>query len=149
MLSDPLVHIGFHKTGSTWLQHVLFTPDSDCFFPLAPDRSVDQRKYLGKRFVRQLLQGANLPEPDRYPRTIRRWINLVAVGELTATERCLARRFASMARGGFIDSIEDYDVFNYFRSDGVLNVHTEYGYLVNEQCGSLIAEWWKSQLPAA
>jgi hypothetical protein len=52
MLSDPLVHIGFHKTGSTWLQHVLFTPDSDCFFPLAPDRSVDQRKYLGKRFVR-------------------------------------------------------------------------------------------------
>ena len=52
MLSDPLVHIGFHKTGSTWLQHELFTPDSDRFFPLAPDRSVDQRKYLGKRFVR-------------------------------------------------------------------------------------------------
>ena len=52
MLSDPLVHIGFHKTGSTWLQQELFTPDSDCFFPLAPDRSVDQRKYLGKRFVR-------------------------------------------------------------------------------------------------
>lgn len=103
---------------------------------------------LGKRFVRRQLQGASLAELDRYPRTIRRWINLVAVGELTATERRLARRFAGMARGGLVDSIEDYDVFNYFRSDGLLNVHTEYGYLVNEQCGSLIAEWWKSQLPA-
>jgi len=98
---------------------------------------------LGKRFVRRRLQGADMPAAERYPRTIRRWINIVAVGELTATDRYLARTFAPMARLGLVDSIVDYDVFNYFRADGELNVHTEYGYLVNEQTGSLVAEWWK------
>jgi hypothetical protein len=98
---------------------------------------------LGKRFVRRRLQGAGMPSPERYPRTIRRWINVVAVGELTATDRYLGRTFAAMARLGLVECIEDYDVFNYFRADGELNVHTEYGYLVNEQTGSLVAEWWK------
>lgn len=98
---------------------------------------------LGKRFVRRQLQGARLARAERYPRTIRRWINIVAVGELTATDRYLARRFAPMSRLGLVDSIEDYDVFNYYRADGELNVHTEYGYLVNDQTGGLIAEWWK------
>lgn len=52
MLPDPLIHIGFHKTGSTWLQHELFAAGSDCFFPLAPGPGVDPRKYIGKKFVR-------------------------------------------------------------------------------------------------
>ena len=98
---------------------------------------------LGKRFVRRRLQGAGQPLTERYPRTIRRWINIFAVGELTAIDRYLARTFAPMRRLGLVDSIEDYAVFNYFRNDGELNVHTEYGYLVNEQTGSLVAEWWK------
>ena len=52
MLSDPLIHIGFHKTGSTWLQHELFHPDSDCFCPLTPDRNLNSGKFIGKHFVR-------------------------------------------------------------------------------------------------
>jgi hypothetical protein len=52
MISSPLIHIGYHKTGSTWLQHELFATGSDCFFPLAPDHSVEPRKYIGKKFVR-------------------------------------------------------------------------------------------------
>ena len=57
MLSDPLIHIGFHKTGSTWLQHELYHPDSDCFWPLTPDRNLSSSKFIGKHFIR---------DPDRY-----------------------------------------------------------------------------------
>jgi hypothetical protein len=52
MLSDPLIHIGFHKTGSTWLQRELFHPDSECFCPLTPDRNLNSGKFIGKHFVR-------------------------------------------------------------------------------------------------
>ena len=52
MLSDPLIHIGFHKTASTWLQRELFHPDSDYFCPLTPDRNLNSGKFIGKHFVR-------------------------------------------------------------------------------------------------
>jgi hypothetical protein len=52
MLSDPLIHIGFHKTGTTWLQRELFHSDSDCFCPLTPDRNRNSGKFIGKHFVR-------------------------------------------------------------------------------------------------
>jgi len=52
MLSDPLIHIGFHKTGTTWLQRELFHSDSDCFCPLTPDRNLNSGKFIGKHFVR-------------------------------------------------------------------------------------------------
>lgn len=46
---DPLVHIGFHKTGSTWLQAELFHRDSQDFVPLSRD---GHPKYLGSHFIR-------------------------------------------------------------------------------------------------
>lgn len=52
MLSDPLVHIGFHKTASTWLQRELFHFDSELFCPLSPDRNPNSGKFIGKHFVR-------------------------------------------------------------------------------------------------
>ncbi len=52
MLSDPLVHIGFHKTASTWLQRELFHYDSEFFCPLSPDRNPNSGKFIGKHFVR-------------------------------------------------------------------------------------------------
>jgi len=42
-----------------------------------------------------------------------------------------------------VDSIEDQRILNYFRLDGVLNVHAEYGYLVNEKTAHTIAKWWR------
>ena len=35
MLDNVLIHIGYHKTGSTWLQQELFTSESDIFEPLS------------------------------------------------------------------------------------------------------------------
>ena len=34
-MNNMLIHIGFHKTGTTWLQKNLFTRNSDYFFPIS------------------------------------------------------------------------------------------------------------------
>jgi len=52
MLTNPLIHIGFHKTGSSWLQQELFHADSEHFCPLTPDRNPNSGKFIGKHFVR-------------------------------------------------------------------------------------------------
>jgi hypothetical protein len=52
MLSDPLVHIGVHKTASTSLQPELFHFDSAFFCPLSRDRNPNSGKFIGKHFVR-------------------------------------------------------------------------------------------------
>jgi hypothetical protein len=98
---------------------------------------------LGQRYIQQRLLGHKAPEEDRYPVNIRRWVNIAAVGELTAIDMQLADDFAPMVRRGLLESIDDRSVFNWFRLDGVLNVHAEYGYLVNEVTASVICEWWQ------
>ena len=35
MLDNVLIHIGYHKTGTTWLQNEIFTSKSDCFIPIS------------------------------------------------------------------------------------------------------------------
>jgi hypothetical protein len=53
MISSPLIHIGYHKTGSTWLQRELFNFDSDIFVPLAPRSDAPNAgKYLARYFYR-------------------------------------------------------------------------------------------------
>lgn len=47
-LNNLLIHIGLHKTGTTWLQETLFSSDSRNFIPLSPD---GDPKYLGKLFI--------------------------------------------------------------------------------------------------
>lgn len=100
---------------------------------------------LGQKFVQRRLQGASRSGPERYPSSIRRWINIAAVGELTAIDRHFATDFGDMVELGLLDSIEDHEVFNYFRSEGQLNAHSEYGYLVNNVTASLLRDWWQRQ----
>ncbi len=100
---------------------------------------------LGQRFIQRRLLG-NLEIGDkRYPQGIRRWINLSAVGDLTALDPYLADDFAQMAKQGLVESIEDHFLHNYFRLDGVFNPHAEYGYLANDVTAKIIAEWWQAR----
>ena len=69
---------------------------------------------------------------ERYPGNIRCWRNIAAVGELTAIDMTLNDDFGEMIGLGLIEDIEDFEAWNYYRVSGVLNVHAEYGYLVNE-----------------
>jgi hypothetical protein len=51
-LTRPLVHIGYHKTATTWLQRELFCVNSKVFVPLSPDNNPNVGKYLGRQFIR-------------------------------------------------------------------------------------------------
>ena len=51
--------------------------------------------------------------------------------------------FGEMIRLGLVEDIEDLETYNYYRMNGVLNVHAEYGYLVNEVAANVIRKWWR------
>ena len=99
---------------------------------------------LGQRYMQKRLVGNTESGPRRYPDNVRRWINLTAVGDLTAIDPDLGDDFAEMTRLGLVDTIEDHGVQNYFRLNGKLNVHSEYGYLVNPVTAGIVTDWWRS-----
>lgn len=98
---------------------------------------------LGQHYVQGRIKGAAESGYGRYPDNIRRWLNLAAVGDLTALDRSFADDFAGMLRLGLVESIEDKSIYTHFRLDGQLNVHAEYGYLVNEETARTIVTWWR------
>jgi hypothetical protein len=99
---------------------------------------------LGQRFIQRRLFGHDERGERRYAKGIRRWINLSALGDLTAIDPELADDFAPMVEHGLVKSIEDYSLSNYFRLNGDLNVHAEYGYLVNSVTAQVVIDWWRS-----
>ncbi len=99
---------------------------------------------LGQRFVQRRLYGSSKKGGERYPLGIDRWINLAAVGDLTAVDPALAHDFGDMVDRGLVTTIDDRELHNYFRIDGVLNVHAEYGYLANSITAGIVADWWTS-----
>ena len=99
---------------------------------------------LGQNYLKKRIMGNNTTGPARYPDNIRHWINLSAIGDMTALDRELKADFGEMLEFGLVDSIDDRSLLNFFRLDGNLNVHAEYGYLVNASTGKVIVDWWQS-----
>ena len=100
---------------------------------------------LGQRYMQKRIMGADKTGFDRYPNNIRRWTNLAAVGDLTALDPYLVNDFGEMLELGLVGRIDDEMMFTYFRLNGELNVHAEYGYFVNEKTAHTIVEWWRGQ----
>ena len=100
---------------------------------------------LGQTYVQRRILGHGRENTKRYPSNIRRWVNLAAVGDMTAVDPVLADDFAEMLQLGLVESIDDIEVFNAFRLDGMLNEHAEYGYLTNKVTAKLVADWWREQ----
>ena len=98
---------------------------------------------LGQRYMQKRLKGAGKAGYQRYPNNIRRWKNLAAIGDLTALDPVLADDFEEMLELGLLESFEDEFLLTWFRLDGHLNVHAEYGYLVHEKTAHTIAKWWR------
>ncbi len=98
---------------------------------------------LGQKIVQRKLAGRKRKDLSRYPDNIDAWKNLAAIGELTAIDRRLSNDFAAMITGNLVSEIEDREMFNYYHMDGALNVHAEYGYLVNEVTARAIGDWWQ------
>jgi len=97
---------------------------------------------LGQNFLQKRILGHDRVGALRYPDNIRRWINLAAIGDLTAVDPMLKNDFEEMVELGLMASIEDRRLFNAFRLDGQLNTHAEYGYMANEVTGRAIVDWW-------
>ena len=87
---------------------------------------------LTMRYIRRRLLGARLSGAQRFPANIRHWVNLAAIGEVTALDRKLAVCFAGMLRMQLVESIkDDLQLVNQFHGPDGLNVHKCYGYLAN------------------
>jgi hypothetical protein len=99
---------------------------------------------LGQRYIQRRLQGFAEDGERRYPNNIQRWTNLAAVGDLTAIDPVLGDDFGEMVELGLVDAVDDHELLNYFRLDGELNVHSEYGYLANDVTARIVIDWWRS-----
>lgn len=141
----PVLLIG-HSMGSVLAYDALWELSHSHGNPVTIDLFLTMGSPLGQRFLQKRLKGSDRQGRDRYPRNISCWKNLTAIGDLTAIDPTLADDYAEMLRLGLVESIEDEALHNYFRLNGELNVHSEYGYLVNEKTAHTIARWWRGHV---
>jgi hypothetical protein len=99
---------------------------------------------LGQRYLKRRLLGHGRRGAERYPGTVRRWVNIAAVGDMTAIDPVLADDYGEMLTLGLVESITDLALYSHFRLEGTLNVHAEYGYLANAVTGKIVADWWSA-----
>jgi hypothetical protein len=97
---------------------------------------------LGLNFVRHRMLNAGESGARQYPTNIHRWVNLAAIGEMTALDRRFADDYRQMAELGLVESIiDETDLQTYFRGPEGLNVHKCYGYMANQRTGAILASW--------
>jgi len=101
---------------------------------------------LGQNVIQRNLLGTTASGKTRYPANILDWINLAAIGELTAIDMTLNNDFSEMIELGLVAGIEDRTMYNYYHMDGELSVHAEYGYLVNDVTARVVSNWWRQQM---
>jgi len=134
-----------HSMGSVIAYDALWEMTQSDVDRVRIDRLLTSGSPLGQSYLQKRIFGHELSGKARYPNNIRRWSNLAAVGDLTAIDPVLKNDFGEMLELELVESIEDEAVFNYFKLKGQLNVHAEYGYLVNEVNGRIVADWWREQ----
>ena len=139
---QPILLIG-HSMGSIISYDTLWELSQESNESPKIDLLLTMGSPLGQRFMQKIIKGHSRQGRDRYPGNIRRWKNLAAVGDLTAIDPALADNFAEMVTLGVVQLIEDEELLNSFRLNGVLNVHSEYGYLINEKTALTVADWWR------
>ena len=134
-----------HSMGSVIAYESLWEMSHDSHDDLVLDMLVTMGSPLGQTYVQRRMLGHDRSGAERYPGNVRRWVNLAAVGDMTAVDPVLADDFREMLRHGLVESIEDIEIFNAFRLDGMLNEHAEYGYLINRVTADLVVRWWREQ----
>ena len=102
----------------------------------------------GQRMMQKQIKGSAAEGAERYPTNVRHWRNLSAIGDLTAIDPSLRNDFSEMLDLGLLESFADEELLNYFRLNGELNVHSEYGYLATKQTSLTISKWWRGHVSA-
>lgn len=139
----PILLIG-HSMGSVIAYDTLWEMTHVDGDQVSVDLLMTMGSPLGQRYMQKRVKGSGLSGHDRYPQNIRRWINLSAVGDLTAVDPRLQNDFAELLTLGLVEEFRDDSLYNHYRLDEKLNVHSEYGYLVNEVTAGIVADWWRS-----
>jgi hypothetical protein len=103
---------------------------------------------LGQHYIQKRIKGRDAIGAVRFPGNIRRWINLAAIGDLTAIDPTLQDDFGAMLEYGLVECIDDRATYNWFRLNGELNPHAEFGYLVNAVTAGVVVDWWRAVNPA-
>ena len=137
----PLLLIG-HSMGSVICWETLWQACYGDDAPIPASLFLTMGSPLGQRYVQQRLVSYRARHIRRFPDGIERWVNLAAVGDMTSLDQRLANDFASRFPDNTL-RIEDHEVVNAFRLDGVINPHSEYGYLANPVTARMIAGWWQ------
>lgn len=133
-----------HSLGSVIAFDVLWELSHRFAEPGRVDLFLSLGSPLGLRFVRGQLLGAREQGRRRYPGNIRRWVNMAAVGDMTALGQPLAGAWQEMLDLRLVGQISDrLDLQTYFRGVEGLNVHRCYGYASNPLVGATIAGWWR------
>lgn len=140
---EPVLLIG-HSLGSVIAWNTLWLMTHERGVRHKVDLLLTLGSPLGIRFVQERLLGRDHIGATRYPGCLREWVNVAAVGDLTALDGTMADDFQEMVELGLVENISDHfgRIYNYFRSDEGLNPHHSYGYLVNSVVAQLVAEWW-------
>jgi hypothetical protein len=134
-----------HSMGSVIAYDSLWQMSREQRDDVCIDRFLTMGSPLGQTYMQKRIHGHAEKGADRYPTNIRRWTNLAAIGDLTAIDPVLANDFSEMVDQGLVEELRDMEVRNYFRLDGAINTHAEYGYLVNEVTARTVARWWREQ----
>jgi hypothetical protein len=143
------VLLAAHSMGSVIAYDALWEMSRDQKDELQVDLLLTMGSPLGQSYLQRRILGHDRSGIERYPDNIRRWVNLSAVGDMTAVNPCLGKDFGEMVELGLVERIDDIEMFNFFRHDGELNEHAEYGYLVNKVTAAVVTDWWRQQRPSA
>ena len=138
-----------HSMGSVIAYDTLWELSQGDYAGVKLDLLLTMGSPLGQHYMQKRLKGAEREGAARYPSIIRRWLNLSAIGDLTALDPYLATDFREMMDLELLESIDDDLILTHFRLNGQLNVHAEYGYLVNEKTARAVADWWRGHDPLA
>lgn len=143
----PILLIG-HSMGSVISYDALWQISHELNEPFTLDTLLTLGSPLGQNLIRRQLLGHDKDGAGRYPGNIRKWTNISAVGDLTTMEMNVRDHYSEMLDFGITSHIEDHLTYNWFRNhgtDGELNIHSEYGYLINDTTARVVADWWAAR----
>ncbi len=143
----PLLLIG-HSMGSVIAYDALWEMSHHDGDRATVDLLLTMGSPLGQRYMQKRIRGNEMFGADRYPVNIRAWHNLSARGDLTSIDPTLQDDFRELLALDLVESFVDEEIFTWFRLNGVLNVHAEYGYLVTAATARIVADWWRAHDPS-
>lgn len=142
---DKVVLVG-HSFGSVIAYDTLWELTHEHGNPDVIDLYITMGSPLTLNYMRTRLKGAHKRGVMRFPHSIRKWVNLAAVGEVTALDRKLGRCFLRIHKLGLTESITDnLNLVNQFHGPDGLNVHKCYGYFASPVTGRLLLDFYREQ----